>query len=352
MVRRYFVVIMLVCVRLISIQAQSLTDSDVGMSFPQAHLTKPHYYHDLLPAGNYSGITWLGGDKYLMVSDQGAKDALYSLTIKIDSSTGELLRVACDSVISLPTSGMDLEGVAYLPDSSTVLVSSEAANRVIEYTLDGMATGKELAVPGWLQNTYKNFGLESLTYDRKRQKIWTVTECSLPCDDALKVSSQKLRLMAFNRQFMPIEAYLYTTDTPRKSEKGMMHVMGVSELTALDDGTILVLEREFFVPKTKLGAYVVCKLYGVRPTASMNILSRCTGRKLNADIPSLPKHLLCEWKTRMNLLHQDLANYEGMCLGPRLADGRQVLVLCADSQNQYGGMLRDWLMTIVLENPK
>jgi hypothetical protein len=31
-----------------------------------------------------------------------------------------------------------------------------------------------------------------------------------------------------------------------------------------------------------------------------------------------------------------------------LADGRQVLLLVADSQNQYKGLLRDWFRTIVL----
>jgi len=41
------------------------------------------------------------------------------------------------------------------------------------------------------------------------------------------------------------------------------------------------------------------------------------------------------------------ANYEGMCLGPKLQDGRQVLILISDSQNQQYGILRDWLKTIM-----
>ena len=36
-----------------------------------------------------------------------------------------------------------------------------------------------------------------------------------------------------------------------------------------------------------------------------------------------------------------------MCRGPKLHNGTQVLVLCADSQNQYRGILRDWFRTIV-----
>ena len=54
-------------------------------------------------------------------------------------------------------------------------------------------------------------------------------------------------------------------------------------------------------------------------------------------------------KTRLNLLARSLANYEGMCLGPRLADGRRVVVMIADSQSQYKGILKDWLRTICIE---
>ena len=34
--------------------------------------------------------------------------------------------------------------------------------------------------------------------------------------------------------------------------------------------------------------------------------------------------------------------------GPRLADGRQLLVLVADSQNQYKGVFKDWFKTVVM----
>jgi hypothetical protein len=50
----------------------------------------------------------------------------------------------------------------------------------------------------------------------------------------------------------------------------------------------------------------------------------------------------------MNIFHQDLANYEGMALGNPLPDGRQVIILCADSQAQLMGILRDWFRTYVL----
>ena len=42
------------------------------------------------------------------------------------------------------------------------------------------------------------------------------------------------------------------------------------------------------------------------------------------------------------------ANYEGMCLGPQLENGDQVIVLVSDSQDGYAGVLKDWFKTIVI----
>ena len=55
-----------------------------------------------------------------------------------------------------------------------------------------------------------------------------------------------------------------------------------------------------------------------------------------------------EFKTRLSLFCYRLANYEGMCLGPRLKDGSRVLLLVSDSQNQYGGVLKDYFRTVVI----
>lgn len=101
-------------------------------------------------------------------------------------------------------------------------------------------------------------------------------------------------------------------------------------MCALDDGNLLVLEREFYVPKKKIGAFVNCKLF-------------------KFTVGNLKKDLLSTWRTKLTLLSRTLANYEGMCLGPKLADGSRVLILVADSQNQYGSVLKDWLKTLKIE---
>ena len=151
---------------------------------------------------------------------------------------------------------------------------------------------------------------------------------------------------AFNDNLKPVAHYWYLMDEPEceAEMQPQRYAMGVSALTALDDGRLLVLEREFAVPQAKLGAFVNCKIYEVNPRQSRQASQT---RPKNKD-GFLPKKLVAEWMTAIGLLDFSIANYEGMCLGPKLADGGQVIVLIADSQNQYAGILSDWLKTIVI----
>ena len=98
-------------------------------------------------------------------------------------------------------------------------------------------------------------------------------------------------------------------------------------MTALDDGRLIVLEREVYVPVAEpqeilARAFTNAKLYVVDPSGDPSKV--------------LSKQLLCEFETRIVLIMAGidvaLANYEGMCLGPRLPDGRRCLLLIADSQ--------------------
>ena len=60
------------------------------------------------------------------------------------------------------------------------------------------------------------------------------------------------------------------------------------------------------------------------------------------------KTFVTGWRTVLGAPDAALANYEGMCLGPKLPDGRQVIILCADSQDRYMGVLLDWFRTVIL----
>ena len=57
----------------------------------RAELRKQRSFHTTIPAGNYSGITWLGGNRYAVVNDKAAESGFHLFTIDIDSVTGDIL---------------------------------------------------------------------------------------------------------------------------------------------------------------------------------------------------------------------------------------------------------------------
>ncbi|MCR4915669.1 MAG: esterase-like activity of phytase family protein, partial [Prevotella sp.] len=119
----------------------------------------------------------------------------------------------------------------------------------------------------------------------------------------------------------PRRQYLYRPDAPIDRK----YYQGVSALCAVGDGRLLVLERQVKVPRLKLDARTIIRIYEVSP--SENTL--------------LEKRLVREFTTRLTLTSREFANYEGMCL-----ISPQWLLLVADSQNQFKGALRDWFLLL------
>ncbi len=65
---------------------------------------------------------------------------------------------------------------------------------------------------------------------------------------------------------------------------------------------------------------------------------------------ALKKKPVAAFSTRMRLFRPKLANYEGLCEGMTLPDGRRTWLLVSDSQGGYGNRLchlRDWIRVCV-----
>lgn len=276
----------------------------------------PQHHFATIPAGNYSGITWLGGDRYAVVSDKSAEDGYFVWSIKLDSITGELLAVTNEGFRSAAKPARDDEGIAYNPRTNTIFISGEADNYIKEYDMTGKLTGREIPPTSYYKLLPGNLGLEALSYNDSTQTLWTCNE------------SGNVIMQSYNTDLQPLHNYPYTLDAPLADQaKAEFYAHGIGTICALDDGSLLVLEREFYVPKKKFGSFVNCKLFHFKPGDTN-------------------KELLAKWRTTLTLLKQNIANYEGMCLGPKLKDGSRVLILVADSQNQYHGVLKDWIKTI------
>ena len=303
-------------------------------------LLKQKKFPKTVPAGNYSGITWLGGSCYAVVNDKSPSAGYYLMTIENDSITGELLSARVDSFMTNGQPNRDEEGICYVPQNQSLFVSGEADGQVIEYDLNGQLTGRKLQMPEVFKTSYANGSLEALTYQARTQRFWTTSEFTLQADGEKPTIKNKiknrLRLQSFGDDLLPREQYWYETDsTETKKHKGT-DILGVSGLAALDDGRLIVLERELYFPKKRIGSYAHVKLYLVDPS-----------QQQPGEV--LEKTLLTEFRTKINLTRRNFANYEGICIGPKLSDGRQLLILICDSQNQFNGILRDWFKPVVVK---
>lgn len=340
-------------------------------------------------AGNYSGIAHLHDDIYAVVSDKSDSALYFNFRIQVNPKTGELEQVEnlgfnerTDGTLNdaKPWQGLekgfDHEAIVKVSDS-TLVIASEGYCRLKEYPI--LPISADTAKVGYQQNLwesrwpssdfYPNYNFESLAFDSVRQYLWTIPESTLRKDGQPATPqnglTNQLRLMRLDWGKMKEDSnkeeyseqvnskkdsrymttYAYQMDQPSTHKKADIYVMGVSELCALPDGQLLVLEREAFIPKIKIGAFCKCKLYQINPLNSEEFSMK---ENFSSDIPFLKKSLLVEWKTGLSLSKRSFANYEGMCLGPMLEDGSQVVILLSDSQDQYAGVLKDWFKTIVI----
>ena len=304
-------------------------------------------FPDSIPAGGYSGITWLGDDRYAVVSDNG-KDGFFLFRISIDS-VGAVRSATCTGFVGSTMPNHDNEDIAWFAPDSTLFISSERDTQIREFSLQGIPTGRTLPLPDVFQGTSPAYSLEALTYNAATHRFWTTSESTLEGDglraDPDNGARNRLRIQSFDDSLRAGAQYLYEMDEPMAQVMPERFAMGVSALVAPDDGSLLVLEREFAVPESKIGAFVSCRLYQVWPDQEKSFLPTDS---ISGQTP-MKKTLLTEWMTAIGLLEVSIANYEGMCLGPKLPDGRQVLVLISDSQNQYEGVLKDWIKTLVIE---
>ena len=307
----------------------------------EATLHKQRAFPKTVSAGNYSGIAWLGGTKYAIANDKSPTAGFYLMTIETDNLTGELLMVREDTFLTSGLPNRDEEGICYMPQTQTVFVSGEDDQEILEYNLQGQLTGRKLNIPEVFKTAYSNGGFEALTYQVATQRFWTTSENTLKADGQKPTVKRKignrLRLQSFGDDLQPKEQYWYETDSAVTRKHKGRSILGVSGLAALDDGRIVVLEREMYFPKKQIGSYSLVKLYLVDPS-----------QQQPGEV--LQKTLLAEFRTKVNLTRRSFANFEGICVGPRLADGRQLLMLVCDSQNQYRGVMKDWFKTVILSS--
>ncbi len=289
----------------------------------------------LAAAKEASGITWAGGDIYYAVDD--AEGKLYEITLRTDPSTGALsmTNIVIGAGVTV-ADATDIEGCAFDRAAGTVWVSNEPGATIWEVDTKTGATLRTAQVPDVMKRHRYNLSLESLAISQDGLVMWTCNEGALDCDGpkATKKDGTVVRLTKFTRkspgaEWAPAGQWAYKTG-PVGSDpiiiKGWeISRSGVSDLAVLPDGTLLVLERSLR-GSSALNMAFQTRIYSVDlsskdggPATDVSGIPALDG----ADFKPVKKTLLFKANTGW-------CNYEGMCLGPRLADGSTLLVLISD----------------------
>ncbi len=323
--------------------------------------------------GGLSGVTYDSvNDRYYSISDDRSSIAPARFyTFNVDKTTGVATITNVTPIKDFNgnffvANSLDPEGIA-LTKNGTVFISSEgevsqSSGRVSNPFVKefDLATGKEvrsLTVPSKFlpvvvdtnsngiidapdtqtAGVRNNLAFESLTLSPDQKTLFTATENALFQDGVVSdvTNSTRSRIVQFNLATgLAEKEYLYITDPVVNipNPTTAFATNGLVDLLAIDNrGTLLSLERSFStgIPGTgnTIKIYEV-KLPGATDISQTQALSSLSPTQL-AAIATVQKRLL------LNLdslgLPSGLDNVEGLTFGPKLADGRQAIVLVADN---------------------
>lgn len=269
--------------------------------------------------GEWSGITYVGGDSFYIASDTANNIALAEIVI--DRATGQIQTASHGSFIALP-GVLDLEGIAYDPRDMSVLIAAEQDQSITRFDPTTANSIASITIPAIYNNARGNFGLESLSLDPIGLDLWTANEEALTVDGPLSTQTQGtlVRLQRFDAEGNPAAQFAYRTD-PHTGDNNLLNKAqsGVVDLLALPGGDLLVLERTLggaFVPTYRNRIYLVDT---TNATDTANI-AELDGGVYTAAV-----------KTQLIQINAQFANYEGIALGPRLDNGDYAVVLISDN---------------------
>ena len=285
-----------------------------------------------------SGITWLGDDRYALAEDSGGR--IHFARIELDLTTGAITNCIFTETWTIPGL-VDAEGIAFDRQSSRLYVSDEHSSKIFQIQ-NGTVPQREHKFI-FIDHIRPNKSLEALTYDttyykwnRDDSTLWTANEDALtldgPTSSATNAALVRITAVPMHIKFFPLFTHwFYRLDAaqggPIPGAGKDVPFNGLVGLAALGDGRLLVLERSCGLVQGEEG--------GLPSLITSSIYYVDTSRTKPSSPTPLKKTLL--WRQGF-----PFSNYEGITLGPKLADGSRAVILVADgdvSKTRVGGMV-------------
>ena len=291
------------------------------------------------PVDGCGGIAYSGkGSLFYVVKDHAGPTgrhgltAVYPLQLGIDARTGAIVSQALGEPFT-PGRNRDSEDIAVDPFSGNIWLADEFGSTpdISEFDIAGKETGRSAPIPEIQKKLHRdNQSLESLTISPCGLVMWSANEQALICDGEAAFGNNDVqtvvRLMKFTRS-SPGSDWVLRGSWPYRCDPcadPIFSQSGLAGLCALPDGSVLALEREISV--STCGR---CRIYRVTDDA----ISAATELSNISALTNAVYKVVDKGKSLVDFRGSSLdamTVYEGITLGPRLADGSLSLYLVAD----------------------
>ena len=299
--------------------------------------------------GGLSGITYDASKKvyYVISDDRSQKNQARFYTLKIDENPtqlkpGEVKFVGVTTLLNeqdqpFPPLSLDPEGIALMGNSVFIASEGDIERKINPFIRQFSLTGKllkTLPIPEkFLPNSQgdvgvrNNLAFESLTVTPDQKYLFTATENALIQDGDVPTykTGTPCRILRYNlANDRPEKEFVYLTEPligdTTTSENFITN--GLVDLVAISENHLLSLERGFSI---LMGNTIRIFDIDLEKADDIQGIDSLKGRL--SEVSPVQKRLLLDLQ-EVNLL---LDNVEGLALGPRLADGRRLLVLVSDN---------------------
>lgn len=232
-----------------------------------------------------------------------------------------------------PNDAWDGEGIARIGDE--IFAVTQETTPILERFDTSGAFVASVDVPArYSEQASGNKGLESLSASSDGRFLFFANEAALTSDGARATKSAGTTVRILRRELASGTDVEKKYTTQPLGEGGTTGDMGVSEIAALSDHELLVLERGF---QPDYGSTV--RLYRVDFSEDADVLTKT----LVVDLAALPGDGVSHPGTQPNPI---LDNYEALAIGPALEDGRVTLFVTSDDNGSAEQVARILVLAI------
>ena len=238
----------------------------------------------------------------------------------------------------------DGEGLV-LTDDGFIAVTNETTPTVETFSASGARSAAVTLPDRYTKQAPGNKGLESLTLSPSGKYLFTANESALSTDGMAATKTRGSRVRILRRDLVTST----DTEVAYRTEPlgaGVGGDMGVSELAALSDDVLLVLERGYqpgYGNTVRIFKVDFASGERVDAIASLTDTTPIVEKTLLVDIGALPSSGATHPSEQPNPI---LDNYEALALGPTLPDGRRLLFVTSDDNQSMSQVARVLVLAV------